>query len=351
MDTLTHALSGALLARATAPSPSPDALPLGRRVALGFFAAASPDLDVIASWISPLAYLYYHRGITHSLLMLPLWAFVLAWLCALLWRGDRGWRAYFGVIALGIGSHIAGDWITSFGTMMLAPFSDTRFKLSTTFIIDLWFTGIILAGLMLSLAWRKSRAPAALAVVALAAYVAFQFSLQQRALEFAEAYAQSAGLKQAKVSAMPRPVSPFNWMVVVDEGERYHYALISLSRREIPPQPTAETGFIARLAAPYLPLDRAIWVGAERYGPQQQAALAREALQQPQLAFFRWFAEYPALYRIDSGNPSTCIWFQDLRFLTPGRNAWPFRYGLCREGVGSWAAYELNGDNKRLPVY
>lgn len=353
MDTLTHALSGALCARASAPrETSPDALPLGRRVAVGFFAAAFPDLDVVASWISPLAYLYHHRGITHSLLMLPLWAFALAWLCALLWRRDRSWRAYFGMIALGLGIHIAGDWITSFGTMVLAPFSDARFKLSTTFIIDLWFTGIILAGLMLSLVWRKSRAPAVLGVAVLAAYVAFQFVLQQRAMEFAEAYAQSAGLKQAKVSAMPRPVSPFNWMVVVDDGERYHYALINLSRREMPPQPTAESGFIARLAAPYLPLDKAIWVRAERYGPPAQAALVKEALQQPRLAFFRWFAEYPMLYRIDSGNPSTCIWFQDLRFLTPGRNAWPFRYGLCREGAGSWAAYELGGaDNTRLPVY
>jgi inner membrane protein len=129
MDTLTHALSGALLARATAVQPAPHALPLDRRVVVGFFAAAIPDLDIVVSWISPLAYLYHHRGLTHSLLMLPLWALALARLCALLWRRDRSWRAYFGVIALGLGSHIAGDWITSFGTMVLAPFSDTRFKL------------------------------------------------------------------------------------------------------------------------------------------------------------------------------------------------------------------------------
>jgi inner membrane protein len=353
VDTLTHALSGALCARASAPrEASPDALPLGRRILVGFCAAAFPDLDVVTSWISPLSYLYNHRGVTHSLLMLPLWAFALAWLCALIWRRDRNWRAYFGVIALALGIHIAGDWITSFGTMVLAPFSDERFKLSTTFIIDLWFTGIILAGLLVSLAWRRSRVPAVAGIAVLAAYVGFQYVQQQRAIDFAEAYARSAGIQQARISAMPRPVSPFNWMVVVEEaGERYHYALISLSRREMPAAPTAQSSFIERLAAPYLPLAQAVWLRAERYGTPQQAALARQALQQPQLEFFRWFAEYPMLYRVESGNPPTCVWFQDLRFLTPGRNAWPFRYGVCRESGGAWTPYQLGDGNARLPVY
>jgi len=40
MDTLTHALSGALIARATAGGA--EALPLSRRLALGAVAAAFP---------------------------------------------------------------------------------------------------------------------------------------------------------------------------------------------------------------------------------------------------------------------------------------------------------------------
>jgi inner membrane protein len=46
MDTLTHALSGALLARATAPKRDDEkTLPLRRRLLVGFLAAAAPDLD------------------------------------------------------------------------------------------------------------------------------------------------------------------------------------------------------------------------------------------------------------------------------------------------------------------
>jgi inner membrane protein len=54
------------------------------------------------------------------------------------------------------------------------------------------------------------------------------------------------------------------------------------------------------------------------------------------------------VYRIDRGNPSTCIWFEDLRFVTPGRDANIFRYGLCSEdGAEDWRFYRLLGDGAR----
>ncbi|MEX0638494.1 MAG: metal-dependent hydrolase, partial [Burkholderiales bacterium] len=77
MDTLTHALSGALLARATAPKDAPPRS-IPRRVAAGFFAAAAPDLDFVLAFVSPLVYLEQHRGPTHSVILLPLWALLLS---------------------------------------------------------------------------------------------------------------------------------------------------------------------------------------------------------------------------------------------------------------------------------
>ena len=323
-------------------------IPLRRRIALGALAAAFPDIDGVASWLSPLSYLYHHRGVTHSLVMLALWAVLLAWLCTKVWRGGPRWRAYAGIIAWGIAAHIAGDWITSFGTMVFAPFSDWRAAISTTFIIDLWFSGIIIAGLLASWVWRGSRHarwPAVAGLSVLCAYVVFQFMLQQRAIDFGGQFAATSGLRNARVSALPRPVSPFNWMVVVESDDRYHYSLISLSAREAPRPLAADAGFFAKLAAPYLPLEQAQWVQAARWGVPAQSALSREALAHPRFAFFRWFAQYPVLHRIDTGNPHTCVWFQDLRFFTPGRATWPFRYGMCREQGEDWRPYELLGDN------
>src|SRR5688572_6953727 len=199
MDTITHALSGALLARATAPAKQDEqTLPLGRRIFIGFLATAAPDLDFVFGYLGPIEYIYQHRGITHSLVMLPLWAFLLSKLAALAWRRDRPWKAYFGIIAMGIALHIAGDWITSFGTIVFAPLSDTRYGLGTTFIIDLWFTGILLAGLLACWFWRASRVPAIAGLAVLCGYVAFQGVQQQRAIEWGEQYARAAGLQQAQ---------------------------------------------------------------------------------------------------------------------------------------------------------
>ena len=351
MDTFTHALSGALLARATAPRQEDAmALPLRRRLLVGFLAAMAPDLDFVIGFLGPVEYLYHHRGVTHSLVMLPLWAFLLAKLSAVAWRRDRPWKAYFGIIAMGLGIHIAGDWITSYGTIVFAPLSDARYALHTTFIIDLWFTGILLAGLLACWIWRKSPMPAIAGLAVLCGYIAFQGVEHERAIKWGEAYARSAGLKQAEVTALPRPVSPFNWMVIVRSGEEVRYSFVNLVRRE--PLPLGpESDFIRRLDAIYLPLSQAQWVFGTRFGASEsERAVARQAWSHPKLAFFRWFADEPMLLRVDAGNPSACAWFQDLRFFTPGRDMWPFRYGMCREAGGEWRRYQLLGENTKQPV-
>src|SRR5689334_16626771 len=156
MDTLTHALSGALLARATAPRQAPPGT-LAKRMAAGFLACASPDLDIVITLLGPVAYLENHRGVTHSLILLPLWALLYSWILARVLREPRGWRALYGLTAGSLALHVAGDVITTYGTMILAPFSDWRAQIGTTFIIDLWFSGIIVAGLLASAALRRSR--------------------------------------------------------------------------------------------------------------------------------------------------------------------------------------------------
>lgn len=349
MDTFTHALSGALLARATAPAPSEDrTLPLGRRLLVGFAAAAAPDLDFLFGYLGPIEYITHHRGITHSLILLPLWAFLLAKLCSVIWGRDRPWRAYFGVIAACLAFHIAGDWITSFGTILFAPFSDARYGIGTTFIIDLWFTGIIVAGLIASWAWRATPLPAVAGLAALCGYVAFQGLQHQNAIEWGEAYARDSRLKDPQVTAQPRPVSPFNWMVIVRDADEVRYSFVNLVRREpLPSGPGA--GFIRRMDAAYLPKSQAQWVRASRFGASgPERALAREVWEHPRFAFFRWFAQEPVLFRIETGG-TDCAWFQDLRFFTPGRDSWPFRYGMCREDTGTWRLYHMVG-LARMPL-
>ena len=316
-----------MLARATAPTGAP-ARAVPRRIAAGFFAAAAPDLDFVLGFLGPMEYLLYHRGPTHSIVLLPLWALGLSWVLARLLREPGGWRALYGVTALALFAHIAGDVITSFGTVVLAPFSEWRAALGTTFIIDLWFTGIILAGLLACAVFYRSRLPAVAASIVLAGYVALQYAQRQEALEFGEQYARSRGLQEARIEAHPRPVSPFNWTVFVSTERAHHFAHVNLRRGE-PRRYAPGDGFVARLDAGYQPLSQARWETRDRYG----SALAKEAWQSEALSVFRWFADLPAYDGASAG--STCVWFVDLRFLTPGRDGMPFRFGACREESGS----------------
>jgi len=350
MDTLTHALSGALIARATAPKDAPPRS-IPRRVAAGFFAAAAPDLDFLLAFVSPLLYLEQHRGPTHSILLLPFWALPLSWLLAKILREPdgrtAGWRALYGVAALGIGVHILGDLITSFGTIILAPFSDARFGWGTTFIIDLWFSGIVLAGLLLATIWRRSRVPAVAASVVLVCYVGFQAVLKEHALDFAREYARLQGLQKAEVTAIPRAVSPFNWTVYVSDELAHRYAHVNLRRQE--PAPAAHD-FLGRMDAAFQPLALARWETATRYGSSAaEQEIARAAWESPALGFMRWFAEKPAFDGLGKG--STCAWFIDLRFANPGRDWLPFQYGACRESAGApWQAYQRLDAGGRVPL-
>jgi inner membrane protein len=344
LDTLTHALSGALLARATASKDAPPRS-IPRRVAAGFFACAAPDLDFVIGFVGPVEYLLSHRGVTHSVILLPLWALILSWILAKLLREPGGWRALYGVTALALLVHIVGDLITSFGTMIFAPFSDWRAALGTTFIIDLWFSGIILAGLVLSAIFFTSRIPAVAASVVLAGYVGFQFLQKQQALELGFEHARSMAIANARVTAHPRPVSPFNWTVFLSDDEVHRFAHVNLVRKQ-PRRYAPGEGFIAKIDSPYMPAEQAIWVTRPRYGATDHE-LIREAWNSEALAFFRWFADLPAFDGVSEG--STCVWFADLRFLTPGREWLPFRYGACREQPGApWQGFERTSETTKL---
>ncbi|WP_068638052.1 metal-dependent hydrolase [Thauera butanivorans] len=347
MDTLTHALSGALAGRLLAPRGKPaSAAPLPRpwqAVVAGAVAATFPDFDFVLGWVSELTYLRGHRGVTHSLLLLPLWGLLIAWLLSRFWQrgGRRGpdWRSLYVVVCAAILIHILGDLITQFGTMILAPLSERRFGWGTSFIIDLPLTGIIVAGLLGSALWRHSRVPSALALVALAGWIGVQATGRSEAIDAAHAYAERQGIRPVLVDAAPRPASPFNWTAIVFDGERYHYAHLN-TRRSEPLLASADDNFIRRFSAPYLPVAQAQWEVRERFGDNGVRQLAEKVWSAEDFAFFRWFAMFPVLDHAENGpSGQFCANFVDLRFITPGRDETPFRYGLCgREG--GWRLFE-----------
>jgi inner membrane protein len=359
VDTLTHALSGALLARALTPSPaltqdsvqsrwSVPPIPVWQAVTVGFVAAALPDADVVLQLISDIAYLRGHRGVTHSIVLLPVWSILGGGMFALIFRRRAAWLRYSLLTAAALAIHIAGDLITQFGTMIFAPLSDQRVELGSIFIIDLVITGILAAGLALSALFRRSRMPAVTALLLLPMWVGVSLTGRDEAIAAGYAYATAAGLHDVAVEAAPRPASPFNWTVLVDDGTHYHVAHLN-TRRTQAVTATPEDNFIRRYGAPYAPVDQATWEVRPKFGSAGDSSVARQAWEQPDFEFFRWFAMFPVVDRVDRTGDEVCVWFRDLRFEMPGRAAPPFRYGMCGDpDTGDWQPYALgSGDTRR----
>ncbi|HMD31787.1 MAG TPA: metal-dependent hydrolase [Candidatus Acidoferrales bacterium] len=180
MDPVTHALSGALAARAFLPQEADARVTRTTRWVL-ILGAIFPDIDVVAKPFDPdnLATIRIHRSLTHSLVCLPVWAILFAllavWFCRRFKIPAPPWRTVALAFGAGIGLHILFDCITSFGTMVWSPISWTRVQWDWTFIVDLTLTGVLLFFLLLS--WvaegaQRRNARAALMLVLMGALVA-----------------------------------------------------------------------------------------------------------------------------------------------------------------------------------
>jgi len=164
MDTITHGIAGALIGKAMfrgedlfASHPMNRGRILTWSLMLG---AIFPDSDVLRDTFSSdrLLIITWHRSITHSLLMLPLWALLLAAVTRA-FANSRKWQApsfaaLTAIYGVGILSHILLDLVTSFGTMIWSPLRWSRPAWDLVFIVDFTLTAILLVPQLL--AWVYS---------------------------------------------------------------------------------------------------------------------------------------------------------------------------------------------------
>lgn len=340
MDPLTHALSGAVAARAARPDRTPaNALPLRVQLWAGFAAAAFPDLDIVLRVFGTLAYLNWHQGITHSLLMLPLWAWVLARIFARVYGQPDQWRRFLPVVALGLVVHIIGDLVTAYGTMLLAPLSSTRFSLPLVFVVDPAVTLLLALGLALSLRLPGGGRRVAIASLLLVgAYLLLNLAIRDDAMATAKQRADALGWHDAQITILPQPFSPWHRTLMLRQADDYEIAQVRLASL---PSPTA--GLRAAMGMDYAAEDRDAWRRQPVFGDTpDEIAFARQAWSQPVFAPFRRFSRLPFLYEIEANEARRCAWFADQRFVVPGLPP-SFRFGACEHDHGQWTIERQRG--------
>jgi inner membrane protein len=117
----------------------------------GLLFGTIPDLDVIANpFLDTARRLEFHRGASHSLLIMVLASFLLAKPLAKLWKRGKVSPTRAGVFVFLVWfTHVLIDCFTVYGTSVFWPFSETRIAFNHIFIIDLLYT----LPLLISLIW------------------------------------------------------------------------------------------------------------------------------------------------------------------------------------------------------
>jgi len=238
MDNLTHTL--------TAIAISQTGLNRKTRFATAtlILGANAPDIDVLAALKGSVAYLKYHRGITHSFVGIIVLAIIIWGL--MYWMGkrvkpkaglplNRRWLLFAAL--LGTGSHLLLDFTNAYGVRPFLPFSGRWYAWDIMFIFDPLLIVLLILGL--GVPWllrlvseevgaRKARLVPG-AVFCLGAIVALwgiRDFAHRRALGILDSRTYSGEVPQ-RFSALPAMVNPFTWMGVVETETSFHVVHIN----------------------------------------------------------------------------------------------------------------------------
>lgn len=324
MDTVTHGIAGSVFSRTLTERPTARAA-----LVLGLVGSILPDIDILFTQ-DKIDYLRNHRGWTHSFVLLPLFALALALAARLVYRYARHAPlvTLFFFSAVGIASHIAFDWITSFGTMFWLPFTRRRYALDWVFILDPVFTGIVSISLLATTIFRpKGRLLSTVGAGLLLGYLALCGTLHAVALRtWKRMDATPAG---AKAIVLPQFLSPFRWLGLSERENEIHVSFFDIGPfakgHPDPKPPTRLSEVFSSLSDYYPPPERA---SIERYAKPPPSPALDSALRVPEVVTYLDFARFPLATVTAEPDGSTTVSFQDLRFLPWFTGPWERQRGF-----------------------
>lgn len=222
MDTPTHGLIGRLAARVIWPEKAQNGL-----VNVVTVCSVLPDLDVLLPG-GGLDYLVSHRGLSHSFLGVGVMAFVVAWIAQKIGvRGTSYWQVYAASL-FGFLTHIFFDLVTTFGTLVFAPFSDYRMAWDTLFIIDPYLDMLLVGALLVGWLTRLGKVGYRVGGGLVAGYVCVAFLVTGVGHVQLKNWAQVQGLEVEQAAVMPAPFSPLHRRGMVVSAHRVYWVPMTI---------------------------------------------------------------------------------------------------------------------------
>jgi len=307
VDNLTHTLFALTLANTGLRRA-------GRGVTATLVLASSvPDFEFVTGLTGGrLAYLSAHRGPTHGPLGLALGAAMAA--CVYLARrlrrpreDDAPFPALVVAGLVGVITHVAMDFATSYGTRVFSPFSRVWYGVDWLPIVDPWLLLVLVAGL--AAAWlrpARARQLAAVTLVVMASYYGLRASTHELAMQQAVAREAAAGVSAAPrngrlfayldrerpaslPAALPTVTSPFRWRLITRTAEGFEVAEIDLRHADH------------------------VRGEALRF-PNHEGTLVVEAAAAPTARAFLGFSRFPAVEVMRHRNGDVTVHWYDMRF-------------------------------------
>lgn len=282
MDPVTHGLTGALIAEAGFRQK------LGNRARIVLtMAAMFPDIDIVYRIGGLPEYLANHRGLTHSFTGVLASGVLIG---AIFGRFDeeRRYLPWIAACMVALFSHQILDVITSYGTILLFPFSHARFYFDWVFIIDFFLSGTLLLFLVLALVKKDAAVKRARwGLVCASIYIGFCALNHSLAVHQLEASVRENQIPYKSIDAVPQIGLPFRWSGIIDAGTHYYQVSFLNFKKPQPPFTifTRTTGSFWENKA------RATELGV----------------------LFFWFARYPVVHESDTEDRHV-VQFSDLRF-------------------------------------
>ncbi len=225
MDPITQGTLGAAAALAALPRLQcfqKQPIPWGRLAWMGALGGMAADLDVlIRSADDPLLSIYFHRHFTHSLAFIPVGgAFsALPWLIRKRYRVQ--WQSVMLATTVGYATHALLDACTTYGTLLLWPFSMLRVSWHLVSVIDPLFTFPLLGALFFAV--RKRSQPWIWGGLMWAGlYLCCGFLQQQRALSAQAAIAAERGHAIQRRVVLPQFMNNVTWRSLYQADGTYY---------------------------------------------------------------------------------------------------------------------------------
>ncbi|WP_070967703.1 metal-dependent hydrolase [Vibrio sonorensis] len=224
MDSITQAALGATVAGAIAGKQCN-----GKVLLAGAALGTLPDLDVVLDYGDAVSNTIKHRGFSHSLLVLPPFAFLISWLYCRV-KPDHFWtlaRVFFLTVSVLI-THTLLDAMTTYGTQLLWPFVG-YFEFRNIFIIDPLYTLPLLIAIGVAIFSKKRGGRWCQSVVLISTlYLVWGFAAQQVISHRVEENLTAQNIPNRQVLITPTPFNTLLWRVVVVGDGQYWEGLASV---------------------------------------------------------------------------------------------------------------------------